>query len=112
MMIEQTALIFKSLSEPIRLRILNLLSNSDEICVCDIVSILDTPQSVISRHLSYLKKNHLVLSRREGNWQHYKLATFPENHLFNNILETLKESLLLDTSCVNDSQQQRIPNDN
>jgi len=98
MMIEQTALIFKSLSEPVRLRILNLLYNSDEICVCDIVSILKTPQSVISRHLSYLKKSQLILSRREGNWQYYTLAPLPDKH----ILNILKGSLFLDTSYSSD----------
>ena len=48
------SLLFKSLSEEIRLRVIALLSGG-ELCVCDLMAVLDLPQSTISRHLSYLK---------------------------------------------------------
>ena len=63
--------LFKSLSDPVRLRILNLLLAREELCVCDIMSLLELPQSLVSRHLSYLRKHGLVESRRKGNWQYY-----------------------------------------
>jgi ArsR family transcriptional regulator len=72
--LESTALLFKSLSEPVRLRILNLLIHAEhEICVCDLITVLAVPQSVISRHLAYLRKADLVNARREGVWMHYSI---------------------------------------
>ncbi len=65
--------LFRAVSDPTRLRILNLL-NSGELCVCHIVDSLRMPQPKVSRHLAYLRKAGLVLARREGLWIHYRLA--------------------------------------
>jgi len=65
--------LFKSLSEPVRLRILYLLMARGELCVCDIVNSLELSQSVVSRHLAYLRNSGLVNTRREGVWIYYQL---------------------------------------
>lgn len=65
--------IFRAFADPTRLRILSLLLRG-ELCVCDIVSTLDVPQPTASRHLAYLRRAGLVVSRRDGLWMHYKLA--------------------------------------
>lgn len=70
---------FKILSEPVRLRIIYLILERGELCVCDIVTALDLPQSVVSRHLAYMRSRGLVSARREGVWMHYQLAL---NHGF------------------------------
>lgn len=64
---------FRAFSDRTRLRILSLLQPG-ELCVCDIVEVLDLPQPKISRHLAYLRKAGLVDVRREGLWMHYKLS--------------------------------------
>jgi ArsR family transcriptional regulator len=64
---------FRAFSDPTRLRILNLLKTG-ELCVCDLVRVIDVPQPKISRHLAYLRKAGLVTARRDGQWMHYKLA--------------------------------------
>lgn len=64
---------FKALSEPVRIRILNLLLDQPSLCVCDLVSVLDMGQSTVSRHLAYLKNAGLVDSWREATWIHYAL---------------------------------------
>lgn len=70
-----TILLFKSLAEPVRLRLLHLLSFAElELCVCDLVSVLDLPQGTISRHLMQLRLVGLVSGRREGVWMYYSLA--------------------------------------
>lgn len=66
-------LVFRALSDPTRLRILNLLREG-ELCVCDLVSTLDVLQPAISRHLSYLRRTGLVHARKEGLWVYYRLA--------------------------------------
>lgn len=66
--------IFRALSDRTRLRILNLLQGG-ELCVCDLVSVLDVPQPTASRHLAYLRKAGLVLARKEGLWHYYRLSS-------------------------------------
>jgi len=46
---ESLAALFKTLSEPVRLRIVYLLLESGELCVCDLVDTLGLSQSVVSR---------------------------------------------------------------
>lgn len=75
MKIQDYADLFKALSEPVRLRILNLLLERGELCVCDLVDTLSVSQSVVSRHLAYLRNNSLVSTRREGIWVYYQIAT-------------------------------------
>lgn len=72
---EDWAAVFRALSEPLRLRILNLLLQREELCVCDLIEALDTPQSVVSRHLAYLRRHRLISARRAGVWMHYRVDT-------------------------------------
>jgi len=67
--------LFKALSDQTRLRILNLLFKTGEMCVCDIQRVLDQSQPKISRHLAYLKYSGLVEDRREGQWIIYSLLS-------------------------------------
>lgn len=71
---ESLAAIFKTLSEPVRLRITYLLLEKGELCVCDLVDTLELSQSVVSRHLAYLRNNNLVSTRREGVWIYYRIT--------------------------------------
>ncbi len=65
--------LFRALADPTRLRLLNLIADRD-ICVCYFVDILRVSQPKVSRHLAYLRKTGLVVSRRDGKWMHYRLA--------------------------------------
>ena len=66
-------LMFRAFSDRTRLRILHMLRGG-ELCVCDLVTVIDAPQPKISRHLAYLRRAGLVVSRKDGLWSHYKLA--------------------------------------
>jgi ArsR family transcriptional regulator len=63
----------KAFSDQTRLRILLLLNNKGELCVCDLISTLDLEQPKISRHLSLLRQAALVTQRKQGNWVYYRL---------------------------------------
>lgn len=65
--------LFKSLSDETRLRLLVLLQGGSEYCVCDLMNALDMPQSTVSRHLAYLKRNGWLQDRRGGVWMYYSL---------------------------------------
>ena len=64
--------VFKACSDATRLRILFLLAEK-ELCVCELVTILDMPQGKISRHLAVLKHSGLVADRRDDSWVYYAL---------------------------------------
>lgn len=65
--------LFRALGDTTRLRILNLLA-AGELCVCDVVAILDLPQSTVSRHLAALLRVGLVRVAHRGRFAHYGLA--------------------------------------
>jgi ArsR family transcriptional regulator len=69
---KNAARLFKALSDETRLRLLALLGQG-ELCVCDLMAILDLPQSTVSRHLAYLRHAGLVEDRRQGIWMFYSL---------------------------------------
>ena len=71
---ERLLQVFKALGDETRLRIVNLLLECGELCVCDLERVLDMPQSRISRHLSYLKLCSLLRDRRDGMWVLYSIA--------------------------------------
>lgn len=96
---DQIDLMFRALSDRTRLRILNLLqelpqakparttknqsgkthrarntiSPPREICVCDLMRVLDLPQAKVSRHLAYLRKAGLVQDRKIQRWMYHRL---------------------------------------
>jgi ArsR family transcriptional regulator, arsenate/arsenite/antimonite-responsive transcriptional repressor len=70
---EPVNLIFRAFSDRTRLRILHLLLGG-EICVGDLVKILRVPQPTASRHLAYLRRAGLVVTRKNGLWNFYQLA--------------------------------------
>jgi len=64
----------KALADPIRIRILILLHEKGELCVCDIMTLLAIPQSTTSRHLAYLRQSCWVDTRRNGLWVYYSIS--------------------------------------
>ena len=58
---------FKALSDPTRLRAFRLLLERD-LCVCELMFVLDMSQSRVSHQLRLLRDADLVEDRREGHW--------------------------------------------
>ena len=71
---DRDAELFQSLADPTRLRLLNLLTQTDEICVCEFVDALEIPQYNISRHLHLLASAGWLADRRLGKWIYYRIA--------------------------------------
>ncbi len=67
------AKIFKALSDPVRIEILEFLRNEEK-CVCKIVPHVNLIQPVVSRHLKILKNCGMVISRKDGNKRLYSIA--------------------------------------
>ena len=89
---KNTARIMKALADETRLRILALLLDSGELCVCDLMAALQLPQSTVSRHLAYLKNAGWLDDRREGVWMYYQVIACP-SALQGRMLAALREEL-------------------
>lgn len=88
---EAAVKMFKALSDETRLRIYLLLLQG-ELCVCELVNILNMEQSRISHSVRILKEAGLVVNRREGKWIIYAVNPETEN---NRIIHDLKDELKL-----------------
>jgi DNA-binding transcriptional ArsR family regulator len=73
--VSDTVVLFKALSDQIRLRILKALRISD-LCVCVLVELMDCEYSKLSYHLKLLKEAGLIDCTKEGNFLIYHLTEF------------------------------------
>jgi len=73
--------LFKSLGDQTRLKILFALSK-EEMCVCDIASLLDMTQSAISHQLRVLRNSRLVKYTKHGKVVYYSLDDEHVKELF------------------------------
>ena len=65
--------VFKALGDPVRMRIVRMLADNGEMCVCKIIPEIGMSQPAVSHHLGVLKNAGLVSPRKEGLWIHYSL---------------------------------------
>jgi DNA-binding transcriptional ArsR family regulator len=70
---EHQAEIFKALSHPVRIAILNLLRGGER-CVCEFIPALEIEQPNVSRHLAVLKREGIITSRKDGLKVIYKVT--------------------------------------
>ena len=62
----------QALAEQNRLRALMALGRC-ELCVCDLIELLGLAPSTVSKHMAILREAGLVLSRKQGRWNYYRL---------------------------------------
>ena len=70
---------FKALGDPTRIKILHALSQQ-ELCVCDLVEVLEMSQSAVSHQLRFLRNVRLVKHRKQGKMVFYSLD---DDHIIN-----------------------------
>ncbi len=70
--VQQVAEYFSLLSEPMRLRLLNLLSE-DEKCVQELVEATQTSQANVSKHLKVMWQAGILSRRSEGTCAYYRV---------------------------------------
>lgn len=73
-MLYDLAELFKIFGDSTRVKILYALLEAEELCVCDIASLMDVTQSAVSHQLRVLKSSKLVKFRKEGKTVYYSLA--------------------------------------
>lgn len=72
--VELSAL-FKTLADPVRLRVLSLIAShaGGEVCVCDITGAFSLTGPTISYHLKQLRQAGLITGERRGTWVYYRV---------------------------------------
>ncbi|WP_459545035.1 ArsR/SmtB family transcription factor [Nocardia sp. X0981] len=72
----ELAVVFKALSDPIRLRLLSSIAAraGQEACVCDLSEGIDLTQPTISHHLKVLRGAGLLTSERRASWVYYRVV--------------------------------------
>jgi protein-tyrosine-phosphatase/DNA-binding transcriptional ArsR family regulator len=70
---------YKCLADELRLRLLMMIEQAGELCVCDLTEALAVSQPKVSRHLAQLRKTGILSDRRQGQWVYYQLhPTLPD----------------------------------
>jgi len=72
---EMQAELCKTLANPKRLEILDILNAAEEICVNEIAERLEIPKANTSQHLAVLRQAGVVSTRKEGINVYYRLKT-------------------------------------
>lgn len=71
--LRELAAVSRALGDETRLRILNLLVERGETCVCELMETLATTQSNVSFHLTVLKNAGLIGDNKIGKWMFYRI---------------------------------------
>lgn len=84
--IEQAANMLKAIAHPLRLAMLDLITQNQEMCVTDLYEQLGIEQAVASQHLKIMKDKQVLEVKRKGKHCFYSLK-FPQ---FTDIIECIK----------------------
>jgi len=80
----------------VRLKILYLLFEEQELCVCDLSDILEMKLSAISQHLRKLKDKNIVFTERKAQTIFYSLTEEYEK-IFSPFFELIDNNKILET---------------
>jgi DNA-binding transcriptional ArsR family regulator len=71
---ETVLTIAKALSDENRIRALMSLGDR-EVCVCQLIELLQLAPSTVSKHMTILRQAKLVQGQKRGRWMYYRLAS-------------------------------------
>jgi len=90
---QQLIQVLKAIGDETRLRIIKLLQERDQLCVCEIMQALGISQTRASRNLGILKNAGFVKDRREGFWIYYSINKKEVNEYHQMLNRALKKWL-------------------
>ena len=79
---------YYAMSDEIRLKVLKLLTEHKELCVCQLLPVFGISQPNLSFHLRILRDANLVKTEKRGKWVYYSLNL--ENPVLNANLHLIK----------------------
>jgi len=102
---KEYALLFKALSDPNRLMIVDMLS-CGELCACIILEKFQITQPTLSHHMKRLCESGLVNGRKYGKWMYYSLnnkAILSFREFFETVTTAKQECICNEAICASDS---------
>ena len=101
---ENGAKLIKAIAEPIRLQILDILSNG-EMCACDILQNLSITQPTLSHHMKALTASGWVIARKKATWMYYSVNhdAVEQMHQFMLSLTAQKSNAPIKMNCDRDA---------
>ncbi len=84
--------ITKALADETRVRALMALEEG-ELCVCQLIELLELAPSTVSKHMAILRQARLVEARKEGRWIYYRWPAGKKASHVASALEWLRENL-------------------
>jgi ArsR family transcriptional regulator len=76
---EETATVFKALSDPARIKIVNLIAKRNEaVCACEFIPELGLTQATVSHHLKKLTDAGLLQREQRGKWAYFSVPATEE----------------------------------
>lgn len=72
---DEVVTMLKALADPIRLKLINIIAQTGEVCACDLPAALDRSQPTISHHLSVLVKAGLLHREKRGKWAWFRVRS-------------------------------------
>ena len=79
---------YYAMSDEIRLKVLKLLTEYNELCVCQLLPVFGISQPNLSFHLRILRDANLVKTEKRGKWVYYSLNL--ENPVLTTNLDLIK----------------------
>lgn len=109
---EVKANLFKGLSHPVRIRVLEVLSATREESVAELIVDTGLEASHLSQHLAVLRRHNLVVAERRASQVFYRLA-YPQvadlltvaRRLLVEILEHTRDQLASTVDATDDSER-------
>ena len=96
--------ITKALSDTTRLRLLMALGEG-ELCLCQLIDLLQLAPSTVSKHMALLQQAGLVERRKDGRWHFYRQAEGHESAATGQALAWVTESLADDPAIRKDQRR-------
>ncbi|MBH0066830.1 metalloregulator ArsR/SmtB family transcription factor [Pseudoalteromonas sp. NZS100] len=80
---------YKCLADDTRLKAMLLISDQEELCVCELVAALELSQPKVSRHLAQLRQCGLLSDRKQNQWVYYSINKALPEWAKNVLMQTL-----------------------
>ncbi len=101
---EQVVRAARALSDPTRVRVLNLLMQR-ECCVCELMDVLAISQVNASRYCNSLKDAGFLTMRKDGRWKHYSVDREDCPAALRDMLESVRKGARDDAQCLQDRRR-------
>lgn len=98
--------VMKALADENRVRTVVALDGR-ELCVCQVVELLQLAPSTVSKHMSILKQARIAECRKDGRWIYYRLADKGVSPVVADAMALVRTSLAKDPRISDDTKRLR-----